>query len=99
MISKKYDLAHFHMLFTESMRRTDAENAKDYNWLDAPHELLDSPHGIFRYISASAQFQMELLNQQLIQDSEIEPETYEKLSSLYERVCKLWSASMDCETL
>jgi hypothetical protein len=39
-------VAHFHMLLTESMRRTDSENAEAYNWLDVSHELLDSPHGI-----------------------------------------------------
>jgi hypothetical protein len=99
MIQKKYDLAQFHMLLTESMRRTNAENAKDYNRLDAPHELLNTPQGIFRYISTSAQFQMELLNQQLNQDSWIEPETHEKLCSLFERVFNLLNASMNCETL
>jgi hypothetical protein len=97
MTNKTYDVAHYHMLLTESMRRTDSENAKDYNWLGAPHELLDSPYGIFRYISACAQFQMELLNQQLSQDLEIKPEIHEKLSSLFERVFNLLNASTDCE--
>jgi hypothetical protein len=99
MVQKTFDLAHYHMLLTESMRRTDAESAKDYNWLDAPHELLDSPYGIFRYISTSAQFQMELLNQQLYQDLEFEPETHEKISSLYKMVFNLWKESMKCELL
>jgi hypothetical protein len=87
------------MLLTESMRRMDSENVEDYNLLDAPHELLDSPDGIFRYISACAQFQMELLNQQFKQDAWIEPEIHEKLCSLFERVFNLLNASKNCEIL
>jgi hypothetical protein len=98
MTKKTYDFAHFHMMLTECMTRMNSKHADD-DPLDLPQALLDTPYGIFRYISSCAQFQMELLHQQLNQDLQIEPEIHEKLSSLFERVLNLLNASTDCEIL
>jgi len=99
MTKEKYDLAHFHMLLTESMSRIDSENGEDHDLLDPPNELLDSPNGITRYITQCSQFQMELLDEQVIAFADIEPKICQKLNSLSEKVFKLWNASSECEIL
>jgi hypothetical protein len=99
MAKKAYDIAHFHMLFTEFITRMDSENAEDYDSLESPKELLDSPYGIFRYIATCTQFQMELLDEQLSDNIDIEPKICQKLSSFSEKVSKLFNLSIDCESL
>ena len=90
MNQKTYDFAHFHMLLTEYITRTNSENAEDYDLLEAPYEPLNTPYGLFRYISACSRFQMELLEMQLNRiDLLIEPEVYERLISLSNKVLKL----------
>jgi hypothetical protein len=86
-------------LRTESMIRMDSEDAEDNVLLDPPNELLDSPYGLVRYINACSQFQMELLNGQLIAFAEIEPKICQKLNSLSENVLKLWTASSECDII
>jgi hypothetical protein len=98
-MTKKYDVAHFHMLFTEFMTRMDSENAEDHDLVESPKELLDSPDGICRYITTCTQFQMELLDEQLSDNIDIEPKICKKLSSLSEKVSKLWNLSVDCEII
>jgi hypothetical protein len=100
MTKKMQDFTHFHMLLTESMTRTNFEDADDCDLLETPYELLDTPYGLFRYISACALFQRELLETQLNQvDLPIEPKVHKRLMSLLNKVCKLWNFSTDCECL
>jgi hypothetical protein len=106
MTNKTYDLAHFHMLLTESMTRLDSEDTEDSVLLDPLNELLDCPHGLVNYITHCCQFHMELLNEQSTIFAKIEPticqklnSLSEKLNSLSEKVFELWNASSECDII
>jgi hypothetical protein len=99
MIKDKYDLAHFHMLLTESMTRMGSEDAEDSILLAPLNELLDCPHGLVNYITHCCQFHMELLNEQSTIFAKMDPTICQKLNSLSEKVLELWNASLECDII
>jgi hypothetical protein len=97
MTKKVYDLAHFHMLLTESMLRMDAKHADGFDYLDTPQALLDTPYGLLKYIRTCARFQVELLGTQMEKlDPLIEPELFQMLESLSNRAYDLLDYSDEC---
>ncbi len=49
MNQKTYDFAHFHMLLTEYITRTNSKNEENYILLEAPYEPLNTPYGFSIY--------------------------------------------------
>ena len=100
MKQKTDNFAEFHMLFTEYLARMDSKHADvDYS-LEAPEALLDTPYGLFKYISTCTNFQLKLLEMQLDRiDLPIDPEIYKRLISLSNELSKLWNSSIDSQCL